>query len=74
MESVVALGNDAPGTRPADEMIVAGYATAACEDSVESYAERNGVPTEGLLQIAVVSDTEWQGAETLVVCAVAQVS
>lgn len=74
VESVVMLGNDAPDARPTDEAIVAGYATAACGDAVESYAERHSIPTEGLLRIAVVSDIEWQGADTPVVCAVLQVS
>jgi hypothetical protein len=71
VQAVVVLGQDAPAERP-EPTVVSGYALAACRDSVEAYAEDHGGPVEGLLQIAVVSDTEWLGAATPVVCAVAE--
>lgn len=69
--AVVTVGQDAPASRPA-QAVVNGYAAAACEDSVSWYAQEHSVPVTGLLQVAVVSDRDWQGSDTPVVCAVAE--
>ncbi|MFI2752583.1 hypothetical protein ACGIF2_04020 [Cellulomonas sp. P22] len=69
VQAVVVLGEDAPAERPAPS-VVNGYAIAACQDTFQQYADDLGVPLTGLLQITVISDTDWQGPQTPVVCAV----
>jgi hypothetical protein len=69
VQQVTTVGTDAPAERPA-EQVVHGYASAACTRAVTDYARDRSIPETGLLQIAVISDTEWSGAQTPVVCAV----
>jgi hypothetical protein len=69
--SVVVLGQDAPAERP-EPTVVSGYAIAACQDAFREYADAHEVPISGLLQVVLVSDTEWLGADTPAVCAVAE--
>lgn len=69
IEAVVTVGPDAPSEQPADAVVI-GYATAACESTVQAYAEERGIPVTGLLQVAVVPEDQWQGPDTPVVCAV----
>ncbi len=71
IEAVVTVGPDAPAARPADAVVI-GYATAACEPHVTSYADGRGIPVTGLLQVAVVPDGQWDGPDTPVVCAVVE--
>jgi hypothetical protein len=71
VQQVTTVGTDAPAERPA-EQVVHGYASAACTGAVASYARDRNIPETGLLLIAVISDTEWAGAQTPVVCAVSE--
>ena len=69
--AVVTVGSEAPEKRP-PVAVAAGYASAACEDSMEKFADEHSVPLTGLLQITLISDTEWRGPQTPVVCAIAE--
>lgn len=70
MRAVTVVGGEgAPSTRPPDAA-AHGYAAAACTDAVASYAAERGGPPTGILSVAVISDTEWIGAETPVICAI----
>lgn len=71
VEAVVTLGADAPTSRPAPA-VVAGHAAAACEPAVAAFADEHDIPVTGLLQVGVISDTDWSGPQTPVVCAVSQ--
>jgi len=72
VREVTTVGEGAPESRPA-HLVVHGYATAACEDAATAYAQERGVPETGLLRVAVISDSEWFGEQTPVVCAILEV-
>lgn len=71
VQQVTTVGAGAPEARPA-EQVVHGYASASCSGAVVDYARERDIPQTGLLQIAVISGTQWSGAQTPVVCAVSE--